>query len=1529
MGSCAGAGAAPRSGPASREGGARRERWQAGCWDQARARCAKRRQGGAGSASGGDQISDFGMESIGWVPCTGAEQEEERARRGPEDWGNGTPAGDLFSADLGATAPLAANASGMWSAQPEFFGLSDVGLSDSFSDSSDGEFSNASEQDPSGGSSDLDWDSSSWTSSSAVTSTAFGAPQYPAPGHVGTAMLAGGPRSEPSEDTGPSGGSGDADWSSSSWLSSSVASTSMGAPGGEVFPRAGLSEVGLVGKSFLTHPAYLESAVTTEGAEGLAGANIPVYQVEPGLQLRPAATGEPPDQSAVLATQPPDSLSWGARPSSHILHLQRPRPTPLPQPCTSTPEPRNQQNVAATTTMNLLIDTVERRDRTVEATNAVWECAQSLLREDTYVFDQRPMVCACDRGVFREAPKVRRPFAVGRNKWQNSGGKKGSTVWVSDTGKNIMRCSYGKVQRAHGPDLRYQEYTFTDDSEEPAHLRQRTLYVVVRNVATAGRKKTNVIETKGGKDPDQFSTPEVEEWIAHFDRQAAQMRDISVDAVATLLSEYDQPAMCDCNPVRHRRPLVRTDNERRIFVEVGSSKRRTKRSDAINADQWVNSGGKNAVVVVETSSGLRLHRRAGFIKSRSAESGAMIQHYHQYRLEDASSSERSLSSVTLYHVCGSREHKKPKVHKRKGVDPVLAGADLTAGRAAKRQTTASAKVSSAMAMSLVLLAVLMFSGVRSGVFVVSGDAACPQGYYSEARAPCRPCTDCSAHGLTTVAACTASRNAACSAPQWGWRTVASPASPSHWIDPDSGKSHSLHLPQMAAAWQSGSSLYAFGGSSDVTKVQLSHEEMAAGEECTTDAIGVSDDLWHFANSAGWTRVPHTSDDGGVWPRRRYAATSWSLAGSGLMFSGQFEFCRHKDYEMYEEPGVEIASPVWCAECRDYFPALAAKCPTQMKHCDWNCTVAMAHVLQKYGSAVNNTGLNPDAAAVFSCFLDGEPTNQQFIASMISSAIDKANSHLYFAPPDSLYLAVSTSTFSDQKDAAVPVPSWTLLGGSDAWQGWTATQLGAAVANGFSRTPSCDGGGSEPATCMWPLPRARAQSWTVGGVAYMFSGLASFVVDGSYSHSQTMPLLLNDLWAFDVNNVSRSTTNKGLAVRIAACSTTIEDPSTMPPLRQASGGKTGPPRNSVPYPGPRFDAATWGHEQSGFLFGGVGRRVSVFRGLQYGDNCNVDDITAGIVTNLCDMWKFTQGVGFTLLAACARDLPDLLLAGLEPATVVPMDSGPTAGIMATSWVSPTPWADHISGADHGASETVALSLWMFGGVTSCSPFNGVGPAGTVMPAYEDDATAFDNLTTCDLYSTKRSLEVAVVGAGFPDQLCSADLWRFDLSTEAWVAHPRPHEAVYGVEWPAATCGASSYLDGPGSDAQHGTDSFLATATGQTATLVGGWTGPGGGECEAWTGPGCSSHLVPSPKEAQPGKTTPLQRNTWDNAYDPDYIDGEEGQLGVPPNRCRFKSFESQQFSSQDFPPRTRRMRAATCTPLTESWRWGPEAATADQ
>ena len=744
--------------------------------------------------------------------------------------------------------------------------------------------------------------------------------------------------------------------------------------------------------------------------------------------------------------------------------------------------------------------------------------------------------------------------------------------------------------------------------------------------------------------------------------------------------------------------------------------------------------------------------------------------------------------------------------------------------------------------SLLLVSVVLYVGLlQQRPVEVAGDSKCQMGTFRpphQLLPDCLRCTVCSAHAQVTLRACTAESDTVCGS--WGWtRSVADvhiipPPLTAPGVATDISQKPSVqngaknmqvaqrqHVPQFPATWTSQGVLYSFGGSGDTAAASTAEPRLrAAGERCVTQATGITDELWTYQRAGGWNQVAAPSEGEGrgprevVWPRRRYAATSWGLDdGRGAVFSGDFEFCHNQDYSVPERE------------------------------------------------------------------------------------------NLVFVAPDSLYVynAGGDSEAGDES-------GWSLLGGSDKWYPLTQTELNQALGVGFlADTYFCSGS----RICSWPLPRARGQGWFLSGRAYLFSGMLS-VVDQDFNNLRTQTFLLNDFWSFDPTDMEDHPSNAGgdgaagsngggmplsqrvAMSRIAACGEYVDAPDVLP----ADGG---------PYPGGRFSAALWTNTRAddrhdklgvgakaaisrgGWMFGGIGRRSpgkmsgdrtrafvvsheeytrptdTLGVGSYAGSECVVDSIIGAgewyPVRNLCDLWIFVPGKGFRLVSACENDAADLSVFN-GPVPMVQLSDGPTAGIFATTWVTRND--GHLklldssvhSKGDEGAAGGTS-SLWMFGGITSCAPFNGVSADGQnasdplIMGAlmdlpkshakdacdqpgiddpwmcHETELRGFwlENMTMCDMSLPGHGIAVVGMGSGHPShQPCTQDLWRFDLLTETW-EHMRDLAGGNGDHdgWPEARCGALSFSSSPPSS---------STTQQSSVSFVGGWGGPSSGECEEW-------------------------------------------------------------------------------------------------
>jgi hypothetical protein len=281
----------------------------------------------------------------------------------------------------------------------------------------------------------------------------------------------------------------------------------------------------------------------------------------------------------------------------------------------------------------------------------------NLLPHAEEVANAHPHAPACRSfGVFREQAKVRRPrssLAQGIDRWENSGGRKGSTVWPAENPR--LRCQYGKVTRDGRGPLKYHEYTFIQPHEPGApnrhltpELLQRHLYMVLPAGQASGlqrgglprkdrapvqkRRALQVGETKGPAAPGwvpnhQAPLPNQSQHNPRSEAdddpvplmdarvlpalQAAELcatdGALTTEAVNALMQEVAN------NPdsvVGRGRPRLLGEDYSPIAIEIGPSCRRFRRTasvgyrqtgdaamDTPRMDRWVNAGGKRAVVI--------------------------------------------------------------------------------------------------------------------------------------------------------------------------------------------------------------------------------------------------------------------------------------------------------------------------------------------------------------------------------------------------------------------------------------------------------------------------------------------------------------------------------------------------------------------------------------------------------------------------------------------------------------------------------------------------------------------------------------------------------------------------------------------------------------------------------------------------------------------------------------------------------------------------------------------------------------------
>ena len=131
-----------------------------------------------------------------------------------------------------------------------------------------------------------------------------------------------------------------------------------------------------------------------------------------------------------------------------------------------------------------------------------------LLPDDTswegHAIAARPIKRTADQYIFRESPKIsRRPLGREVDKWQNSGGKKGSTV----SPDGLYRCRYGTVTATAGGATdearKYVEVSFIDGTQLnlPAETRNRVVFQVLPQRRDAIRYLPSPLGAQFADDP--------------------------------------------------------------------------------------------------------------------------------------------------------------------------------------------------------------------------------------------------------------------------------------------------------------------------------------------------------------------------------------------------------------------------------------------------------------------------------------------------------------------------------------------------------------------------------------------------------------------------------------------------------------------------------------------------------------------------------------------------------------------------------------------------------------------------------------------------------------------------------------------------------------------------------------------------------------------------------------------------------------------------------------------------------------------
>lgn len=296
-----------------------------------------------------------------------------------------------------------------------------------------------------------------------------------------------------------------------------------------------------------------------------------------------------------------------------------------------------------------------------------WNLVEALLLSDaTEAFERRPVnMTGPGPCVFREETPTRREKQSDR--WQNSGGKKGSTLWPADHPR--IRCQYGKVSRGSGEPLRYHAYTYIKQAglnETKETVSNRRIYVVNGSAEYAcGSSRWSA--------PMLPSDQQSQTLFAKFDAQLATLKanasnleePDNLKALYRLLSDANLHKDLLSGSLRYKRPrFLEGPVGHCIYLETTACQRARGRGGINAFDRWVNLGGKRAVRELGFDGG-RLQRRAGRVvkrnksnepamgKHRSAEARSEAVRYVQYSVAD------EYPDVKLYHAYTTSSQSQP------------------------------------------------------------------------------------------------------------------------------------------------------------------------------------------------------------------------------------------------------------------------------------------------------------------------------------------------------------------------------------------------------------------------------------------------------------------------------------------------------------------------------------------------------------------------------------------------------------------------------------------------------------------------------------------------------------------------------------------------------------------------------------------------------------------------------------------------------------------------------------------------------
>jgi hypothetical protein len=570
----------------------------------------------------------------------------------------------------------------------------------------------------------------------------------------------------------------------------------------------------------------------------------------------------------------------------------------------------------------------------------VWQAAEALLEEDDYGgFELRPFALERDRGVFREDVKVRRVGGPTMDKWQPSGGVKGSTVWPMDDAEPRIRCQYGRIVRDDQKAARFQLYTFIrPEGKGRGTLKDmerstRRLFVVspaegkrqpqqiAKKISAKHRElidsHTSLEGTGGNYEPsttlplsvddgpvvgeDAILCKEIDRLLSGIYQQATQSAGLGSQVQGTVLDavyELLELVRGRLHPLpAYQRPniLGQLPLQQHIFLEAGKTRRRVDKFD-----RWVNSGGKRAVRELQTTDGRSFQMRAGRIHRYYSDpddpdtiddpddpDGLPLGdqgdlRYQQYSIASSDKQFRRVrETATLYVVYV--KHTKPKpsavaASAKRSVDP--SNEHFHSSGRPKRLRGAWSPGAAAMQGSLVVIVGLVVVLTLTVLATLQGAGSSgSSGASSQSQ-------DAAAAAAAAAAAGGVSRPGR-------WQHVDNIEVTTAGSSPASGIL--AHPPQFAATWQSAAddTLYAFGGSGstwtdEITRTSVSRK----GAECYASAIGITDELWQLDRAGGpgngpgvWSLVSGGLSNGGnissgqQAPLGRAGAASWTLSSS--------------------------------------------------------------------------------------------------------------------------------------------------------------------------------------------------------------------------------------------------------------------------------------------------------------------------------------------------------------------------------------------------------------------------------------------------------------------------------------------------------------------------------------------------------------------------------------------------------------------------------------------------------------------------